>query len=418
MKSTTNYLKFFFLIIFLFLISCFNTTKKNIESQIIWSNKWFPNNAARLKSGIVIDDKGTLLVVGQNFTTTDSIDHPTTLAKISQDGNMLLYKQIGRTGRNKSNFQKKNSKITFHEDRLIEILKTNDKRVLVFGYKTFEHHSRKLWMIEIDKNLKILKDTVYMNLGVSDIGKMKAFNTSKGWCLVSRNYYEENELSRYRTPIYEFNNDYSCTNTKLNIKATVDGGSLHLQWMNSVIEYDNDLLLCGNAAITSDNIDDDDLKPQGYILRFNRQTKQTKVLQKCEDNMYPMYIHSNGKQFCVIYKYLQKNNNVMKAYQIIILYDLSFKELWRDQQEFEKSASPSFISYDNEQWYTYGTFYNPKGQAFYEIIYATNGKIINRKFSENSLEADFVYELSAQNGYTFRLLTDNGWRIDKIEASK
>jgi hypothetical protein len=52
-------------------------------ANIEWSKKWFPNNNSRIKGAVMVDEKGTLLVVGQHFTERDSINAATTLAKIS-----------------------------------------------------------------------------------------------------------------------------------------------------------------------------------------------------------------------------------------------------------------------------------------------------------------------------------------------
>ncbi len=401
------------------LVSCKTATKEKKEERLIWSQKWFPDNAARLKAAVALDDNGTLLVVGQNFTKTDSIDHPTTLAKISPLGKMVVVKHIGRTGRYKEKFLQKNTPIIFYEDRLVEILKTNDQRILAFGYKTFEHYTRKLWVVELDHNLNILKDTVYKNLGVSDIGKMKAYATPQGWCLVTRNFWQENDRAHYRTPIYEFNADFSCTDDKQNIGTTVEGGSLYLQWLHSIAQQGDDFLLCGIGAITDENKNDDDVKKLGYIFTYNRKSKQTKMLKKCEENMYPMSVLSNGTQFGVLYKYIDKSKqDSIKVKHVMVCYDAKFKELWRDQQYFGKTTIPCYLTYRDELWHAHGYFFEVHALKFYETIYNKNGKLVANKLTGFSYEADAVDELSINNTPTYRLYTDNGWRIDRIGFSE
>ncbi|MRX68488.1 hypothetical protein SAMN06265349_101496 [Flavobacterium resistens] len=418
MKQTFYLASFLICIAQFFLSSCFNNSKEKIISQnkteqLIWSQKWFPDNAARLKGAVIIDDKGTLIAVGQNFTTTDSIDHPTTIAKISSDGIMLQNKPIGKTGLYKGKY-KKNRPYNDYEDRLIEILKTNDQRILLFGYKTFPGFTKKLWMLEIDSNLNILKDTVYMNLGVSNIAKMKAFNTSKGWYVIAGNYFKEKGFSRYRIPIYEFTKDNACANTNSYVTAPTKEGLLQMQSINSVAEYKDVLILCGRAAVSGEKVHDDDLKPKGYIFQYDRNSKQGKVLLQCEENMYPMYIKANDGQYCVLYTfYDKKDQNNTRVYNIMVCYDSKFKELWRDKQFVGKGVAPSYITFSNENWHAYGSCFKSNFMNFYELVYDKKGKLLNTKYSENSFEADVVGEIFS-NEQIFRMYTDNGWRIDKL----
>lgn len=414
-----KYLVFLIFITQFTIVGCFNKSKEkrisqNKTEQLIWGQKWFPDNSARLKGAIIIDDKGTLIVVGQNFTATDSIDHPTTIAKISPDGIMLQNKPIGKTGLYKGKYKKNRPYNDFNEDRLVEILKTNDQRILLFGYKTFPGFVRKLWMLEIDNNLNILKDTVYKNLGVTDTGKMKAFNTSKGWCLASGNYFEEAGLSRYRVPVYEFNNDFACTDTKSYVADTVKGGLLSMRTLNSAIDYKDNLLLCGTGALGSRKIDDDDLKSKGCIFQYDRKKKQSRLLLQFEENMYPVYIKPNAGQYCVLSRFYEKiDKDSTNIYNAMVCYDSEFKELWRDRQLVGKGMTPNYVAFYKEQWHAYGTCFRSGFMVFYELIYDEKGKLLNTKYSANSLEADAVGEISS-NDMVFRLFTDNGWRIDKI----
>ncbi len=384
-------------------------------ANVEWSKTWFPNNNARIKGAVMVDEKGTLLVVGQHFTERDSINAPSTLAKISPSGEMVAIKHMGRTGRYKGDFKKKNDSYYLYEDRLVQIFKTHDDRIFAFGYKTFPIYKRKLWIVELNENLEILQDTTYMNLAVSDIGKMAAFDSRNGWYLISRQYYEERELSRYRIAIFEFNNKLECLDSTSNVVADEDGRKLCMMWMNSVAVVGEDLIFTGQSAFTHDTLDEDYAKKTGYLMKFNMKTKETSVLFSAEPNAEPRFTASNGSEYCILYtQYNPESDTKINPKHLVVCYDSIFNEIWRDAQQLSKFDKPDYLVLKNGNWHALGTAYRPPGTVFYEIIYDAKGELQEQIITECGTEREAVMEIDGPENSKYRLYIDNGWRIDKL----
>jgi hypothetical protein len=384
-------------------------------SNVEWSKTWFPNNNARIKGAVMVDEKGTLLVVGQHFTERDSINAPSTLAKISPSGEMVAIKHMGRTGRYKGDFKKKNDSYYLYEDRLVQIFKTHDDRIFAFGYKTFPIYKRKLWIVELNENLEILQDTTYMNLAVSDIGKMAAFDSPNGWYLISRQYYEERELSRYRIAIFEFNNKLECLDSTSNVVADEDGRKLCMMWMNSVAVVGEDLIFTGQSAFTHDTLDEDYAKKTGYLMKFNMITKKTSVLFSAEPNAEPRFTASNGSEYCILYTHYNPTSDTkINPKHLVVCYDSIFNEIWRDAQQLSKFDKPDYLVLKNGNWHALGTTYDSPGTAFYEITYDSKGAMIKKEISTPGTEREAVMEIDGPENSKYRLYIDNGWRIDKL----
>ena len=384
-------------------------------ANVEWSKTWFPNNNARIKGAVMVDEKGTLLVVGQHFTERDSINAPSTLAKISPSGEMVAIKPMGRTGRYKGDFKKKNDSYHLYEDRLVQIFKTHDDRIFAFGYKTFPIYKRKLWIVELNDDLNILQDTTYMNLAVSDIGKMAGFDSRNGWYLISRQYYEERELSRYRIAIFEFNNKLECLDSTSKVVANEDGRKLCMMWMNSVAVVGEDLIFTGQAGFTHDTLDEDYAKKTGYLMKFNMITKKTSALFAAEPKADPRFTATNGSEFCILYTRFNPTSETKKnPMHLVVCYDSTFKEIWRDAKQIAKYDWPEYLVLKNGNWLAVGTAYRPPGTVFYEITYDFKGTKIDKKISESNFEREAVMEIDGPENSKYRLYIDNGWRIDKL----
>jgi hypothetical protein len=384
-------------------------------ANVEWSKKWFPNNNSRIKGAVMVDVKGTLLVVGQHFTERDSINAATTLAKISPSGEMVAIKPMGRTGRYKGDFNKKNDSYYLYEDRLVQIFKTHDDRIFAFGYKTFPIYKRKLWIVELNENLDILQDTTYMNLAVSDIGKMAAFDSPNGWYLISRQYYEERELSRYRIAIFEFNNKLECLDSTSKVVSDEDGRKLCMMWMNSVAVVGEDLIFTGQAGFTHDTLDEDYAKKTGYLMKFNMITKKTSALFAAEPKADPRFTATNGSEFCILYTRYNPASETQKIPKhLVVCYDSTFKELWRDVKQLGKFDTPDYLVWKNGNWHAVGATYKSPGSAFYEIIYDVKGVLQEQVISELGVEREAVMEIDGPENSKYRLYIDNGWRIDKL----
>lgn len=363
----------------------------------------------------MVDEKGALLVVGQHFTERDSINAATTLAKISPSGEMVAIKHMGRTGRYKGEFKKYNNSSYLYEDRLVQIFKTHDERIFAFGYKTFPIYKRKLWIVELNENLDILQDTTFMNLAVSDIGKMAAFHSPNGWYLITRKYYEERELSRYRIAIFEFNNKLECLDSTSNVVSDQDGKKLCMMWMNSVTVLGDDLIFTGQAGFTHDTLDEDYAKKTGYLMKFNMTTKETSVLFETEPHTEPRFTASNGSEYCVLHTLSNPSSeNKTYAKQLVVRYDSSFNERWRDTQQLGKFDTPHYLVMKNGNWHAVGVTYKSPGSAFYEIIYDAQGEMQERIISELGAEREAVAEIDGPENSKYRLYIDNGWRVDKM----
>jgi hypothetical protein len=387
----------------------------NNLAKVEWSKKWFPNNNARIKGAVMIDEKGTLLVVGQHFTERDSINAPSSLAKISPSGEMIVIKHMGRTGRYKGDFKQKNESYSLYEDRLLQIFKTRDNRIFAFGYKTFPIYKRKLWIVELNENLDILQDTTYKDLAVSDIGKMAAFDSPSGWYLISRQYYEERELSRYRTAIFEFNSKLECIDSTSKVVADAGGRKLCMMWMNSVAVFGDDLVFTGQSAFTHDTLDEDYAKKAGYLMKFNMKTKETSVLLAAELNAEPRFTATNGSEFCILYtRYNPASETKKNPMHLVVCYDSTFKEIWRDAEQIAKFDWPEYLVLKKGNWHAVGSAYRSPGTVFYEITYDNRGAKIGKQISESNFEREAVMEIDGPEHSKYRLYIDNGWRIDKL----
>lgn len=386
-----------------------------LPADVEWSKKWFPNNNARIKGAVMIDEKGTLLAVGQHFTERDSINAPSTLAKISPSGEIIVIKHMGRTGLYKGDFKQKNESYYLYEDRLLQIFKTRDNRIFAFGYKTFPIYKRKLWIVELNENLDILQDTTYKDLAVSDIGKMAAFDSPNGWYLISRQYYEERELSRYRTAIFEFNSKLECIDSTSKVVADAGGRKLCMMWMNSVAIFGDDLVFTGQAGFTHDTLDEDYAKKTGYLMKFNMKTKETSVLLAAELNAEPRFTVTNGSEYCILYThYSSSSETKTNSKHMVVCYDATFKELWRDVKQLEKFDTPDYLVLKNGNWHAFGVTYKSSCSAFYEIVYDAKGELQEQIISYCGIDREAVMEIEGPEHSKYRLYIDNGWRIDKL----
>lgn len=417
------------------LFGCVNTQNEVEETKverIQWSKEWFTTSNNRLKGAVTIDSQGTMVIVGQKFTTTDSMEYPSMIAKVSPEGELLISKPIGNSIMEISKYKRRERFYERNEERLTQILKTNDSRLLLFGYKTFENHEDRLWIIEIDKDLNVLKDTVYMNLVTSDTRKIKAFSTKNGWYIITGNYWETNGLSRYGVPIFEFDSDFKCINSIKSLTVPVGDSILRISNMNNAVEYDNELLICGDGGFTHNKLDEDDIVNFPYIFRFNKKNRQSQILKKYPIGYSPISIKKSRNQYVALLEIKEKNI----SHQFVISYDSSMNEIWRYEQQLGVKTCPSILTYKNNLWYTCGRYRSVDGNGNYVIAYNSKGEIVSKVTyahkARNPLNAynptggsvaiefdEIVDEIKINENQFYRLYIEDGlytsWTIDKFE---
>ncbi|MBS3912871.1 MAG: hypothetical protein KG003_00075 [Bacteroidetes bacterium] len=396
--------------------TCTNATSKNEKEKLIVTRNWFYMSCAScyLKGAVAIDTAGTLIAVGQKFTRTDSIDHPTIITKISAEGKIINQKTIGRTG-----LYKYNKRGHMFEDRLVQILK-HKERIILFGYKLFylNDFEYRLWIVEIDQNLNVIKDTVYMNLA-ANIGEMKAFNTNEGWLLMTRTYWQDNGLSRYGNSMYEFDENFKCKDPKRTITAKVDDSTFRLTWVRSAVKYGNDIFICGHGGNTHANLDEDNLSPVGIILKYNIESKQAQEVIRCEKNLFPTSLTIANNQICILYINVKKSDSDnAPSSHLVICYDANYTELWRDDRQIKKTVLSGYVTWRQGEWQTFGHAVKSNAPScFFELRYDQNGKLLEMKDFERVADVSVVGEIMVSERFSYRLLSSNGWRIDKLEYS-
>ncbi len=404
-------------------INCFGLSRSVDFDSTIWSKKWYPNNNARLKGAVVLDSLGTLMVVGQNFTTTDSIDHPTTIAVISADGKMLQEKHIGRTGVYKKNYRElKHYNWDSYEERLVQIFKTNDNKILLVGYKTFKNRQRRLWLVEVDDKLNFLVDTVYMDLVVSDIGKYFPLNTTDGWMLITDHYWEVNGLSKYGVSVYYFNDSLACIDIIRSVTCNVGKNMFRLNAISDVVDFGDDVFIAGMGGFTSDSLDEDKVivLRRGCILSFNKTTKKVRLIKIENKGMYPFSLLNQNNQICVVYSQEKKNKQgIYLGTHVLVCYNAKFVEMWRDTQAIGRIGWTGKLFFVNGEWLSYGTSYlKAKGSSFYLLRYNAKGKLLEKRLSTTNYDPAFIQIVAINKTTFYHLLVDDSWRIDKINYSE
>jgi hypothetical protein len=115
---------------------------------------------------------------------------------------------------------------------------------------------------------------------------------------------------------------------------------------------------------------------------------------------------------------VKNDDDKVQEDHLIVCYDSSFKEIWRDTLRTGRTITPGYLTFNDGQWLSYGyTNSKEKGVVFYKLSYDKNGKLLEQIFSERIYEADVVGEISGADDNIYRFYTDNGWRIDKVGYS-
>jgi hypothetical protein len=382
-----------------------------------WSKLWCNYDSGRLKDALVVDDGGSLLVLGQAFTTTDSIDHPSLLALISAEGEMTKSKPMGRYGRFKGERAKTDRIGFYHENRLVELHKLPDGRMLAIGYKKLSWAKENLWIVEISKDLEVLSDSVYDAFFVSS-GFMKSYDMDDGFRLIYRTYKEENELSRYNFAMLTFDSQLNCTHAIQEVTVSLNNQPAHMYWITDVIEKGGKFYFLCTLGITGPTIDEDKTERKACLVAFDPQTLESRVLQAFDkEHMIKCgAFGENGEYVLGLTKRNPEENQVVKSIIMVVGYNAQHQELWRDERFLGKYQSIDLIAFRNNKYECRGMCFADQACVFYTLYYQQDGQPVLIDFSDKEgYEKEIVREIKGVKGRSYRLCIDKGWRIDAFE---
>jgi hypothetical protein len=382
-----------------------------------WSKAWTNYDSGRLKDALVVDEDGSLLVLGQAFTKTDSIDHPSLFARINAEGEMIASKPVGRYGRWKGE-QAKTDKLGFyHENRLSELHQLPDGRIIAIGYKKTLRNEDKLWLVHISKDLEILWDSVYNDFNVS-IGCLKSFDAGDGFRLIYRTYKEENNLSRYNFELLTFDKDLNCTQRIQDVEVPVNQQPSHMYWIYDVLEERGVFYFTCSLGITGPTIDEDETERKSCLVALDPRTSEAKVLQMFDnDNMMEcLAFGENGEYVLGLERKLPKSETKVNSSILIVGFDAQHREIWRDERILGQYQNIDLIAYRNNTYECMGMCSSDRACVFYTLTYTTDGQPVLIHFSEDEgYDKEIVREVKGVKGRSYRLYVDKGWRIEAFE---
>ncbi len=135
--------------------------------------QFFPEDNNFAKSGVPIKDG--FILAGQKFNQGDSILTPSAIVKLSEDGKVLQQQFLG------NNHPLKRGRMEF-------VFKVDEERILLIGEK-----AKKMWLRLVDKDLNVLRDTVFDSFEFTFSWPPRAF-VQDGNIIIVSNSNEENSV--------------------------------------------------------------------------------------------------------------------------------------------------------------------------------------------------------------------------------
>jgi len=409
----------FFLCLFLTLL---NVVAFAQLPNVVWSKEWSEaGNNMRIKDALVIDEKGSLIVVGQAWTITDSIDHPTRIARISSEGEMIKWKSIGRTGRFKDSWPVRDPSGYYYENRLLQLFPSNNGNVLAFGYKTNGFYHRHLWVVEMDTSLNVLWDSVYMDLPISDIGFLKVYAKDKGYQVVGRKFWSENDLAHYTMVVYTFDEKHNCVEREDDLSFSKEGKNYRMNWTYQMDKQDDWIYFCGYISPIGEGVNEDRTKKVSGVVRHHLKTKNTEFVQTFDSLHTPTaicvldngsYVVGNRIKLPITNQFKYPSDVELSA------FDQKNNALWTKTIQVGSANYVDMITEHNGIIHVYGTSFDVLKRSFFEFTVDAEGNENVFKSEDEGYERDFVTEVPFNDEYSFRLMNDYGWRLEKVKNSK
>lgn len=375
----------------------------------------------RIKDAVVIDEKGSLLVLGQAWTKTDSIDHPTRLAVISPDGEMKQRKAIGRDGRFKGERAKLDRIGYYYNDRLIRLLPFENGNFLAIGFKTSGYYNRHLWIVEVDTNLQVLRDSVYMNLPISDIGPYQLYPEKDGFRVVARRYWPEEELAHYSNVIYTFDQALNCIHQENDLSFSSNGENFRMNWTYQIKRYSDKIYFCSHLSPIGEGIDEDRTKKIVGMVRHDLKSGKTELIHRYDSIHIPTAIAVLKNGNYIVGQRLQlpiSDKNKQPTDLELTSYDQNDSVLWSTVLNLGATEFVELITEHDGKIHVYGTAYNVLKRFFFEVILDENGQQIAKYTTDEAYDRDFVAEIPFNAEFAFRLMNDSGWRVEKFKIKE
>lgn len=390
--------------------------------NVVWSKVWSEwGNNMRIKDAVVIDEQGSLLVVGQSWTQTDSIDHPTKLAIISPNGEMKQKKAIGRDGRFKGERAKMDRIGYYHNDRLLRLLPFENGNFLAIGFKTSGYYNRHLWIVEVDTNLQILRDSLYMNLPISDIGPYQVYPEKEGFRVVARRYWPEKELAHYSNVIYTFDQELNCIHQEDDLSFSSNGENFRMNWTYQMDRQEDKIYFCGHISPIGEGINEDRTKKISGLVCHDLKSKKTELIHRYDSLLTPtaVVVVENGKYIVghrIKLPTLEKNKYPSNIE--VTCYDKNHEVIWTSPIDMGVTEFVELITEHDGEIHVYGTAYNVLKRFFFEVILDENGQQLAKYTTDEAYDRDFVAEIPFNEEFAFRLMNDSGWRVEKFKIKE
>lgn len=360
---------------------------------------FYPTNNNFVKEVVKVSDG--YILSGQHFKKENTQYYNSALVKISNDGTLLreLF-----SGDEKDPNDKISNQYVFSFDK---------NRILQLG----EKDRKRLWIRELDKDLNVLKDTLYDNVPVTLFYKPHLFEVKNGFYLLSNSsYYRDQEIN-----VTYINNDLKQVENNV-IQFTEAPFHFFRKEDSFSATYDAAkgvfyILLHACPERLGDSCDQYKI----FLLEYDIALKKVTRYKAIEENTYYDKIHFKNNTLYITG--LERNlpnkgakDAKPKQKSVIKVYSTNFDKLKEYQQEWDFNLSLYDAVIAEDKIHLGGDVFNKaliKYESLY-LVYSLDGKLLEKKTFSSKVphsENRILKILPLGNGKYLLAGKGNGWHV-------
>ena len=181
-------------------------------AQFAAAQKWLrltKGGDSRIKEVLPLDN-GRFIAIGQHFTYSDSITLPNLMILMDTNGTELARKAFGQDGVNKKRPNKESV-----NKRIKSIVQLPSGAIWLVGDVQYNYAAHGLWLMQIDPQLNIIRDTTLKEIPISNSYYLHAFEYQNDLLIACQSY------EQYQKENWRFRNRQDVRVVRLNEKLQV-----------------------------------------------------------------------------------------------------------------------------------------------------------------------------------------------------
>jgi hypothetical protein len=366
---------------------------------------------SRIKDVLPLD-QGRFIAIGQHFTYSDSITMPNLLILMDSNGTELARKAFGQDG-----YNKKSPKQESINKRIKSIVQLPSGAIWLVGDDQYTYGGHGLWLMQIDPQLNIIRDTTLKEIPISNSYYLHAFEYQNDLLIACQSY------EQYQKENWRFRNRQDVRVVRLDEKLQVvqewkSFAEVTDQTLESLNLRDaylrGDSLWIGVESQWTDSLDSADPRavPNGIkMVLLDLKKNQATTWQHLKEIHQLMSLLPNDRAVYFTSKYEKidtQQNSIWNTQMTALNFDHTIA--W--QRPFDTKSSTRFMRWEGNAMLVGGDQYCNRGQFRFVQKWSEKGDFISEENSFCDYTKEMVGMTYQKDGRRLLYFIDNGWFVE------